>query len=117
TVRSWYTESGEPHGRLCQAADSVTGDGTGVDFGIDGVDAKSAASTRFRLAAGASDGRVRLWDIGDPTRIREFPSAVLQGHELDVNGLAFTADGSMLASASGDTSVRLWKVRGGQLIA
>jgi WD40 repeat protein/MinD-like ATPase involved in chromosome partitioning or flagellar assembly len=117
TVRSWYTDSGEPHGMMCQAADSVTGDGAGIDFGIAEAEAASASTSRFRLAAGSSDGQVRLWDISDVKRIRDYPSAVLEGHDLDVNGLAFTADGSILASASGDMSVRLWKMRGRQLIA
>ncbi len=115
TVRSWYTDTGKMHGLLCQASDSVTGDGTGIDFGIP-AEPSAITTLRWRLAAGASDSRIRLWDFGDNHRIWESPSAVLEGHTLDVNGVAFSPDGSLLASSSGDTTVRLWNVRNGQLL-
>lgn len=60
------------------------------------------------LAAGYSyvDNAVRLWDVETGLLLR-----TLEGHQAGVESLAFSPDGSMLASGSYDGAIRLWGVR------
>jgi WD40 repeat protein len=62
------------------------------------------------LAAGADNGTVQLWDTMDGTRRH-----ILEGHTDAVLAVAFTPDGTTLASASAlwDNTVRLWNVADG----
>jgi dipeptidyl aminopeptidase/acylaminoacyl peptidase len=39
-----------------------------------------------------------------------------EGHKREVNSVAFSPDGSLLASGSGDRTVRLWRVEDGELL-
>ena len=59
------------------------------------------------LAAGYGYGRgtIRLWDP-DTGALR----AQLTNHTFDVTALAFTPDGTQLASASQDMTIRIWNV-------
>jgi WD40 repeat protein len=59
------------------------------------------------LAIGLGDGTVRLWSL-DPTP----PSRELH-HGAEVWGVAFSPDGSTLASGGDDHAVRLWNVADG----
>ena len=72
------------------------------------------------LASGSADGKVRLWDVATGT-----PKATLSGHEMffttltgsnsSVYSVAFSPDGTALASGSADETVRLWDVATGTL--
>jgi len=55
---------------------------------------------------------VRLWDASSGQEL-----AVLRGHEGLVFPVAFSPDGSRIASGSGDKTVRLWDVSSGQELA
>ena len=57
------------------------------------------------VAAGYSDGSVRIWAIGDGENLVTF-----HGHKKGVTALAFNRDGTMLASASKDTDIVVWDV-------
>jgi cytochrome c len=61
-----------------------------------------------RVATAGEDARIALWRAGEQT-----PGAVLEGHQAPVVGLALSPDGSTLASASWDHTVRLWPLTGG----
>lgn len=64
-----------------------------------------------RFASCSGDRTIKMWEIADGGVI---PIATLRGHIGGVRGLAFSPDGSFLASASGgfqgtDNSVKLWE--------
>ncbi|NEP18280.1 MAG: hypothetical protein F6J97_15475 [Leptolyngbya sp. SIO4C1] len=62
------------------------------------------------VAAGLSDGTVRIWIADTGQAVRS-----LQGHAYAVRAIAIAPDGRTLASASADQTVRLWDLRTGQL--
>jgi cytochrome c len=61
-----------------------------------------------RAATAGADGRIAIWTAG-----KAEPDTVLEGHEAPIAALAASPDGTMLASASWDHTVRLWPLAGG----
>jgi cytochrome c len=60
-----------------------------------------------RIVTGGEDGRIAVW-----TRGRSEPDGILAGHTAPIVGLAVSPDGSTLASASWDCTIRLWSLAG-----
>ncbi len=73
------------------------------------VDALAYSFDGTRLASGARDQTVRIWD---PEAGKE-AVPTLRGHTGMVNCLAFSRDGTVLASGSEDGTVRVWEVATG----
>ena len=65
------------------------------------------------LALGLADGSLRLWTPGE-AEARPF---VQSAHAGSINTVAFAPDGRMLASSSGNDTVRLWRVADGEKMA
>jgi cytochrome c len=61
-----------------------------------------------RAATAGADGRIAIWTAGNAQ-----PDAVLEGHGAPIVALAVSPDGTTLASASWDRTVRLWPLAGG----
>ena len=59
------------------------------------------------LVAGGADGSIKLWNLTS-----EFPPVAFPGEPYLVADLAVSPDGSRIASASHDRSVRVWSVTG-----
>lgn len=58
---------------------------------------------------GSQDGIIYLWNVSDGSLLRK-----LSGHTNTVSCVAFSADGSFLASGSYDETVRLWRISDGE---
>jgi WD40 repeat protein len=62
---------------------------------------------RSALLAGSDDDTIKLWCSHRQPRV---------GHTNDVNSVAFSPDGRLLASGSDDDTIKLWDVATGSLV-
>jgi WD40 repeat protein len=74
-----------------------------------------AEKGEIRCVACSKDGVLLAWGDGPTVKIWDVPRgrclAVLTGHTQDVQALAFTADGTTLATGSKDRTIRLWDLK------
>lgn len=77
----------------------------------DGTVRSVAFSRDGTIVAGCGDRFVQLFDVKTGKLLPRFA-----GHAGSVTGTAFTPDGQLLASSSGDGTVRLWNVKSGESV-
>jgi cytochrome c len=63
-----------------------------------------------RAITAGEDAHIAIWTPG-----KQQPDRVLEGHEGPIVALAVSPDGTTLASASWDRTIRLWSLAGGVL--
>jgi len=73
------------------------------------------------LASGSDGQTITLWDVSTPySPLSIRPSGrvlrTLTGHADRVSSIAFSPDGSILASGSGDETIKLWDVSTGRVL-
>ncbi len=72
----------------------------------------AASADGSRVAAGAADGAVRLWNASSGQLL-----ATLRGHQEAVNSVVFYPGGRQLASCSADATARIWDLATGKCLA
>jgi WD40 repeat protein len=85
---------------------------------LDGPGGTSVSGVAFSadgdtLAAGGSDGKVRLWDVGMKKTLGLLfggQQGSIQGTSYSVSGVAFSPDGHTLAVTGSDGTVQLWDI-------
>jgi WD40 repeat protein len=85
-----------------------------VAFSPDGTILAAASGVVPALAGPTGDGQVgeiRLWDLSGP---RPRPRANLVGHAYGIISVAFSPDGTTLASGGFDRCVKLWGIAAGR---
>jgi WD40 repeat protein len=87
-IKLWEAESGR---EICSLPASISG-----------VNRVAFAPAGKRLAV-AGKGVIELWDVESRSRVREF-----RGHDRWILGMAFSRDGSRLATCGSDQTIRLW---------
>ncbi|KAF5841762.1 WD40-repeat-containing domain protein [Dunaliella salina] len=101
TVRLWDARSGS-HKATLQGHSAFV---YCVAFSVDG--------TRLASGGGPGDATVRLWDTSSTSCV-----ATLKGHTSAVRDVVFSQDGAALLSASDDSTVWVWDLKGsGECVA
>ena len=83
----------------------------GSKKGGQAIEEGDQATTRFRLASGSQDGKIRVWDLNKRVAIAD-----LDSHVSNVQGLDYSATQHTLVSGSRDKTIiwwdsRTWEVR------
>jgi len=77
-----------------------------TSIALEGTKGRAAVSPQGTHLAVAASNEVGIWDTANGAR-----TSALRGHEAAITHLAFDLQGGMLATASDDTTARIWSVR------
>lgn len=101
----WDVLKGKPRrdGRVSRGAVRSFGGYSGTIYSL-AIDSKGS-----RVASGAWDRTVRLWELKTGKELKVF-----SGHKGKVNAVAFSPDGKAVASGSQGKNVIVWKIESGK---
>ncbi len=75
-----------------------------------------------RVLSGSRDMTMRLWDVETGESLRSFPADdpttedIIEGHSKEIRDVALSPDERLAASASIDTTARIWDIETGQTL-
>lgn len=105
--------SGSDDGRVKIWSTAQEGSVLELDVRANVCCAQYGTNSAHQLAVGCADHRVHLFDLRNPSEA----VAVLEGHRKAVSYVRFLPSGDELASASTDSSLCVWDIRGGVIDA
>jgi len=86
------------------------------------VDVEFSPTQPSKIAAAFSEGSIRIYDLENASGLVKLtgglgPYGKNTGHDLEVTSIAYSSDGSMLASVSRDKSAKIWDVKNGKVLS
>lgn len=105
--------SGSDDGRVKIWSTAQEGSVMELDVRANVCCAQYGPTSAHQLAVGCADHRVHLFDLRNPSEAL----AVLEGHRKAVSYVRFLSSGEELVSASTDSSLCVWDIRGGVIAA
>ena len=119
TIKLWDAATG----KQLRSLEGYTGGVNSVTFSPDGKVIASGSQVKAPVAgwdlvarntlgeslSGGKDKTIKLWDAATGKELRS-----LEGHTGDVNSVAFSPDGKVIASGSQDKTIKLWDAATGK---
>ncbi len=108
TIKLWDVVNNEELVTLSRHTSIVNS----VAFSPDGTTLASASCAKLHGSGSCIEGEIMLWDVATGQE-----RVTLRGHSDGINSVAFSPDGTTLASGSFDATIKLWDVAAGEQLS